>query len=140
VILLDSDIVSLLPHGHALATQRIREIGAAETVATTIITYAEIMRARFEFLLKAADAKQLLRAQTMLEESHALLNDLQTVYVDEAAASEFERLRPNTKLRKIGRVDLLIAAIALANQATLVTRNLRHFRQVPGLKIANWAD
>jgi len=35
---------------------------------------------------------------------------------------------------------LLIASIALANDALLVTRNLRHFRQVPNLRLENWAD
>ena len=33
-----------------------------------------------------------------------------------------------------------IASIALVHQATLVTRNLRHFRQVPGLKVVNWLE
>jgi predicted nucleic acid-binding protein len=30
--------------------------------------------------------------------------------------------------------------IALANQARLVTRNLRHFRQIPHLFLENWVD
>ncbi len=56
------------------------------------------------------------------------------------AAAEFDRLRENRKLRKIGRADLLIACVALANRATLVTRNLKHFRQVPGLQVEDWVD
>jgi predicted nucleic acid-binding protein len=27
----------------------------------------------------------------------------------------------------------------LANDATLVTRNVRHFKQIPDLKVVNWA-
>lgn len=42
--------------------------------------------------------------------------------------------------RGIGRADLLIASIALTQRATLVTRNLRHFRHIPGLSFANWVD
>jgi predicted nucleic acid-binding protein len=38
----------------------------------------------------------------------------------------------DTELKKIGRGDLLIAAITLANQATLVTRNEKDFCLVPG--------
>ncbi len=44
------------------------------------------------------------------------------------------------KLRAIGRADLLIAAVALAHRSTMVTRNLRHFQQVPGLQVENWVD
>jgi tRNA(fMet)-specific endonuclease VapC len=43
-------------------------------------------------------------------------------------------------LNKVGRADLLIASIALANRATLVTRNRRHFEKVPGLMVVNWVD
>jgi len=38
------------------------------------------------------------------------------------------------------RSGLLIASIALALKATLATRNLRDFQQVPGLHAENWAD
>ncbi len=39
---------------------------------------------------------------------------------------------------KIGDMDALIAATALASGRVLVTGNLRHFERVPGLKIADW--
>jgi tRNA(fMet)-specific endonuclease VapC len=38
----------------------------------------------------------------------------------------------------IGAMDLLIAAHALALDATLVTNNLAHFRRVPGLTVTGW--
>jgi tRNA(fMet)-specific endonuclease VapC len=60
--------------------------------------------------------------------------------MDEAAAFEFDRLRAARRLRKIGRADLLIASIALAHRATLVTRNVRHFEQIPRLIVTNWVD
>lgn len=60
--------------------------------------------------------------------------------INTAAATRFDVLRAQPKLRKIGRADLLIASIALAHGATLVIRNLRHFRQIPGLNTDNWAD
>ncbi len=40
----------------------------------------------------------------------------------------------------IGPLDTLIAGVALANQGTLVTRNTREFRRVPGLVVENWYD
>ena len=37
--------------------------------------------------------------------------------------------------RSIGAMDMLIAAHAIAEKATLVTRNLSEFRRVPGLRL-----
>ncbi len=41
--------------------------------------------------------------------------------------------------KPIGPYDLLIAAQALRNRATLVTSNVSEFRQVSGLSVQNWA-
>lgn len=42
------------------------------------------------------------------------------------------------KGKGISSEDLLIAATALENGLTLVTANLRHFRDIDNLKIENW--
>jgi len=52
---------------------------------------------------------------------------------DTAAAQRFPAAR---KAR--GKFDRLIAAHALALGATLVTHNVRDFRDVPGLRIEDW--
>jgi tRNA(fMet)-specific endonuclease VapC len=42
--------------------------------------------------------------------------------------------------RFIGANDLMIAAIALANDLTLVARNVAEFERVPGLLIEDWEE
>ena len=56
---------------------------------------------------------------------------------DGEAAAEFEHLK--RAMIRIGSMDLKIAAIALTNQGTLLTRNLVDFRKVPGLKAEDWS-
>ena len=111
-----------------------------ENVATTIVTAIEIIRGRHEYILKAADGAQLVRAQQLLNASEEMLMDIQIFRIDAQAAAEFDRLRQLKRLKKIGRADLLIGCIALAHRATLVTRNFDHFHQIRGLKIENWVD
>ena len=41
---------------------------------------------------------------------------------------------------RLGSLDLKIACITLAHDATLLTRNAGHFAHVPGLRIENWLD
>jgi tRNA(fMet)-specific endonuclease VapC len=38
----------------------------------------------------------------------------------------------------IGPNDMLIAAIAIANDLTVVTHNVREFSRVPGLRVEDW--
>ena len=58
---------------------------------------------------------------------------------DRPAAEIHGDLRFQLKHRPIGERDLLIAAIALASNLTLVTDNTGEFSRVPGLRVENWA-
>jgi tRNA(fMet)-specific endonuclease VapC len=136
--LLDTDTFSLLASGHPRVTRRFE--AATDMVTITVVTRIEALEGRFAFLFRAADGPELLPAQTWLYQTEADLAPFTPVGFDAAAARVFDRLRQNKKLKKIGRGDMLIAAIALASHGTLVTRNLKDFRQVPGLRVENWAD
>jgi tRNA(fMet)-specific endonuclease VapC len=57
---------------------------------------------------------------------------------DTEAVSRFRSFR--SQGIRIGTVDLKIACICLAHDATLLTRNTRDFVQVPGLRCENWLD
>src|SRR5262249_22233580 len=137
--ILDTDIVSLLFHDHQRVVERHQE--ESDQVAITIVSRIQALQGRFAMLLKAADGAELIRAQQWLDLTMRNLAAIPTVLpIDHQVASEFDRLRRNRKLKRIGRADLLIAAITLANRATLVSRNLNDFRKVPGLQVQNWVD
>ena len=57
---------------------------------------------------------------------------------DEAAAMIFQRLR-RSRLR-IGTMDLKIAAIVLARDATLLSRNLDDFSHIPDVHVEDWTS
>jgi len=137
--LLDTDTLTYFQSGVANVVRRVRDVGE-RLVGTTVMNRIEILRGRFEFLRKAADRGELLRAQDLLHQSDRFLSKLTIIPFNEASATEFETLRQRKSLKKIGRSDLLIACIVLARRDTLVTRNLKHFRLIPNLKIENWID
>lgn len=137
--ILDTDTLSRL-HAGDLGVQAHKDRFDPSEVVTTVITRIEILQGRFAYLLKASDGGHLQRAFAWLDRSEELLGQITIISVDTAAAARFDELRQHKKLKKIGRADLLIASIALAHGATLVTRNLKHFQQVPDLKVENWAD
>ncbi len=139
MFVLDTDTLSRLHAGDRRLEQHRDKLDPSQ-VAITVVTRIEILQGRFDFVLKATDGDQLLRAVAWLLRSEQLLSQHRVISVDAAAAAEFDRLRQNKKLKKIGRADLLIASFVLANQATLVSRNLKHFQQVPGLRVENWLD
>ena len=137
--LLDTDTLTHLHAGQPNVVERLRAVDDPD-VGITIITKVEVLRGRIDYLLKAETGVELLKAQELLFRTEELLNQLLVVPISQAASEQFDHLRATPKLRKIGRADLLIASITLANRATLVTRNLRHFRQIPGIRVVNWVD
>jgi tRNA(fMet)-specific endonuclease VapC len=138
MFVLDTDTLTYLFRGHERVTEHRAQ--ATEEVVVTIITRFEVLQGRFASVLKAEDGEKLLVAQQRLVENERDLQHFFVLGIDISTAAEFDRLRQNKKLKKIRRGDLLIAAITLVNRATLVTRNLKDFRQVPSLRIENWAD
>lgn len=135
--LLDTDHISLLQHNHANVIARLKSVPVTERVVCVVSLY-EQLQGRLAYIHRAkaeADAALGLR---QLFETIEFYRALPILAYSHAAVGEFERLR-HQKIR-IGTQDLRIAAIALSHQATVVTRNLRDFGQVPGLLIADWSQ
>ncbi len=61
---------------------------------------------------------------------------------DHAAALEFGLIQSELRRKgqPTGEIDALIAAIARSRLDTLVTNNIRHFKNIEGLKPENWLE
>jgi tRNA(fMet)-specific endonuclease VapC len=138
MVLLDTDHLSLLERGGAdsLRLQMRLDPIPAEDIATTIITYEEQMRGWLARVAQAKTTDRILAAYSRLQTHVETFRAIPIVPFDEKAIGEFTRLR-QAGIR-IGTMDLKIAAIALANNARLLSRNLADFGKVPGLRVEDW--
>ena len=136
--LLDTNILTAFHKGNPKITAALNVLDEPQ-IATTIVNQIELIQGRTDFLLKAENGDRLLYAQSLLRETEYLLAEIQIIPFNEAAAAYFDQLKQQSVLRKSGRPDLLIASVALANRATLVTRNLKDFKNVPNLKPAQYS-
>ena len=142
MLVLDTDHLSLLERGEGLLADRLRLRLDASPLpkATTIVTYEEQCRGWLAYVARAQSHVDQIDAYFKLwRHLETYRKPAVTVLQYEAvAAAEYQRFR-KSKI-SVGPMDLKIAAIVLAHDATLLSRNLKDFEQVPGLKVENWLD
>lgn len=75
-----------------------------------------------------------------LQQQNLFLSQFNSLPFDDDAAIAYGRIRAElaTAGTPIGPNDLMIAAIALANNLTLVTHNVSEFGRITNLKIEDW--
>ncbi|QYU66652.1 type II toxin-antitoxin system VapC family toxin [Leptolyngbya sp. 15MV] len=129
LFLLDANILShAMRNTGGLAARRIQAAAAGEC-ATSIIVAAEL---RFGAEKRgSAELRRRVEATLHAIPIHPFASPADAVY---------GRLRVQLEAagRPIGPNDMLIAAHALALDATLVSANEREFRRVTGLRVENW--
>lgn len=138
MVILDTDHLSVLDQDTIESINLGRRLAALpeSEVAVGIITYEEQMRGWLAYVARANTPERQIEAYRRLRLHIEQFCKIPLIDYDEKAAAEFERLR-QARIR-IGTMDLKIAAIALANNATLLTRNLTDFNKVPGLHAEDW--
>ncbi len=69
-----------------------------------------------------------------------LLEIIEVIDFDQTSAEHYSRVRAALKHRgkPAGEMDMLIAAVTFAHEATLVTHNTKHFENIEGLKLEDW--
>ncbi len=81
-------------------------------------------------------------AEKTLAEQEKFLSRYRSFPFDDVAHAAAARIRAELARSgiPIGPYDVLIAAIALSNQLTLVTHNTKEFGRVAGLAIEDWEE
>ena len=85
-------------------------------------------------------ARNSQRVAENLDRVDRFRNVFDSLPFDDAAAAHYGAVRAQLKRegRPIGANDLMIAAIALSADVTLVSRKLKEFERVPGLDVISW--
>jgi tRNA(fMet)-specific endonuclease VapC len=139
MLILDTDHLSALDRGGpvGLSLQRQLDPRHAE-VCTTIVSVSEQLRGLLAQVASARGEDQLIDRYGRLARRLDQLTEFRIMPWSKEAATVQQQLR-RSKLR-LGTMDLRIACIVLANNATLLSRNLRDFNKVPNLRVENWLD
>jgi len=128
VRILDTDVCVKILRGNSGVISRRRE--TLDTVVTSWITVSELFYGAAKSVAPGDN-------QSLVEQ---LLETIDVVGLDPEAARRFGALKATLEAdgQRLADADLLIASIALANDATLVTGNHRHYQRVPALAIEDW--
>lgn len=132
MVCIDSDIIVDFLRKDAKAINLLKKIEEREGgLKTTAINSFEI----FKGVSRHANRGKYEEVVHFLSQFTVL--DL-TFGISQKAAEIFEQLRSKGELIDTG--DILIAAIVMSNNETLITRNRKHFGRIPGLNIESFSE
>lgn len=133
MLILDSNTISYYFRGDPQVVPRLQALSPADVGVPAIVEY----ELRYGLLRLPPEA-----ANPRLTALAALLRPMQALSFDSECAAHAARIRADLEAAgtPIGPHDTLIAATALRFQAVLVTRNVREFSRVPGLRYLNWHE
>ncbi len=130
IYLLDSNICIYYLNGKSPHLRRQFESKSDDAIRLCSIVRAELL---VGVLKHAEPFKQIAKITPFLQRFSSLP-------FDDSAAQLYASLRSHLEKtgQAIGPLDMLIAAIALTHNVTLVTHNIKEFKRVKGLVTEDW--
>lgn len=128
MVMFDTDVIIGALRGDAAAITAYHGYVGKEQIIISSFTWYELM------------VGCALRKNKELDEIVELLAEAGIMHIDDTVATVAAKLF--VLLSKKGRpndmADLFIAASCVVNDQTLVTRNIKHFKDIPGLQVESW--
>ncbi len=107
-------------------------------VFTSIVAVEESVGGWLAYVRRHKAGLNQLQGYERLHDCISALGKLTILPFDRESALIFHELE-RQRLR-VGTMDLKIAAICMAHDALLLSRNIVDFVKVPGLRVENWLD
>ena len=136
-LILDTDHVSLILRGdNKLRERAVREAN----LSITVVTFQEVFNGWTTRINQAKPDEDFVALYSRLHSAIDYFKQTEILNFDSDSDMVFRSLLKNNPPLRKARLqwDMRIAAIALANDATIVTRNTKDFTQVPSLKVIDW--
>jgi tRNA(fMet)-specific endonuclease VapC len=132
--ILDTDHLSLYGRNHPALIDRLQVNSV--NLTTTAINVEEQLRGRLAQIAEAKVGLSLANAYRWLSETVYLLSDFEVLQFTEEAQLIYRDLK--AQRIRVGTQDLRIAAIVIAHDGVLLSRNLRDFEKIPNLTVRDW--
>jgi tRNA(fMet)-specific endonuclease VapC len=129
MFLLDTDTIILNLKGHPTVKENLHQ-HLNDPLRVSVITCVELYYGAY----KSPNAAGNLAKIQMIEGA------LEVIPLGPESAQIFGMLKAQMEKKgtRLDDFDLAIAATALAHNLILVTNNVRHFKRITGIKLANW--
>ncbi|MFN3667817.1 MAG: PIN domain-containing protein [Brevundimonas sp.] len=125
--LLDTNIAIHLRDGDARIEERVA--GLDGVLLLSVVSRAELEGGVYQLPAEIVSRRHRL---------DLLLSAVRVLDFDQASADAYRTMIESVGFSRRKVLDRMIAAQALANNATLVTRNVADFRDIPGLLFLEW--
>ncbi len=128
--LLDTDTLIYFLKGHETVVQSFRT-HANKSKAISVVTYGELVYG----------ARKSERVPENMAKIHRLAELYPVIDITRSVMDSFGEIKAllSSSGTTVDDFDLQIGCTALMLNYTVVTNNIKHFKKIPGLKLANWA-
>jgi tRNA(fMet)-specific endonuclease VapC len=137
--ILDTDHISLFLGNYPPIRDRVLQARAECSI--TIISVQEIFNGWVGQLNRVENEAYKIEIYQRLHLTTQFIQQMPVLNYEQAASIQYQQIikvNPTLAKRRLEK-DMRIAAIALATEATIVTRNIRDFEQVPKLIMEDWS-
>lgn len=139
MFLFDTNHISVWQRGEGAEYEKLcaqLEEYTGDQIFVCIVSFHELVNGWNAYSVKKKNSESLVRTYFEFENILRDFSAMQLLSFDRKAAEVFDEL--NQQRLRVGSMDLRIAAIAIANQMTLLTQNTVDFERIPGLSIEDW--